>query len=277
MKIFEIPQKRPLSVHQRIPERDCRNFPYRDFEVMKPVDSKLGDAGYYVGVKATCVYHSQTERMALHFLDFNTRVLTFRTMLPYYDEESFCRKYMNGDPIWRNEVPTVDIDVLYEDDAARLATHGISCKDTVSEFNTRKGIRRSARDTAFYESIGGTWEGVAKDYFPEIEYDNYEYILKHIRRSNVLGLNEEAARTAELWRRQGLEKPVAEYLERFAKKLGCDKHHIFRLTCAAIYLGHMRLDHTYEFNTRTPLRLRKDGTYRFASTHELAPWGFRNE
>ncbi|MGF6654929.1 hypothetical protein OKW34_005519 [Paraburkholderia youngii] len=277
MKIFEIPQTTPLAVHRIIPEHDMRGFPYRDFKSMKPEDSKLGDAGYYVGVKATCVYHSQTERMALHFLDFNTRVLLFRTMLPYYDEEKFCRKYLNGDPIWRNEVSTIDIDILYEDDLLRLSPHGVSCKDTAVEFETDSGVRRSARDRAFYESINGTWEPVVKNYFPEIEYYNYVYIVKHIRRSNVFELNDEAQHIAQLWKKRGLKKPVAEYLEPFAKKLGTDRHQIFRLTCAAIYLGHLRLDHNYEFSTRTPLRLQPDGIYRFSQMKEMAPWGFRNE
>jgi hypothetical protein len=277
MKIFEIPQTTPLSVHRLIPERDTRNFPYRDLETMKPEDSKLGDAGYYVGVKATCVYHSQTERMALHFLDFNTRVLIFRTMLPYYDEEKFCRKYLSGEPIWRNEVPTVDIDVLYEDDSMRLNSHGVSCKDTKIEFETKSGMRRSARDRAFYESINGTWEPVVKSYFPETEYYNYVFLLKHIRRSNVFELNDEAQFVAQLWKKRGLKKPVGELLELFAKGLGTDRHHIFRLTCAAIYLGHLRLDHNYEFNIRTPLRLRRDGMYQFSPTKEMEPWGFRNE
>ncbi|MGA7779108.1 MAG: hypothetical protein WCA85_15565 [Paraburkholderia sp.] len=274
MKIFELPQTNPLSANRTIPNVDSRGFHYKDFETMKPEDSKLGDAGFYVGIKATCVYHSQTERIALHFLDFNTRVLTMRTHYPYYEEERFAKKYLSKAPIWRKEVATIDIDILYENDDFELAQHGVSCKDKEEEFLTQKVVRRSARDHEFYAGINGTWEPVVKNYFARKEYDNYEFILKHIRKSNVLALNEEALIVSQLWKKRGLKRPMDSLLEPFARKIGTDKHHLFRLTCVAIFLGHLRLDHKYEFNLRTPLRLRPDGVYQFSRGVETAPWGF---
>lgn len=212
----------------------------------------------------------------MHFLDFNTRVLAIRTHLPYYDEAKFVEKYMSKAPIWKSDVATIDIDVLYEDEVGELAQHGISCKDKQEEFESQKGLRRSARDQAFYGSLNGTWEPAVKDYFPEVEYDNYEFILKHIRKTNVFALNEEALYVSELWKRRGLKRSVGVLLDPFAKVIGVDRNHLFRLTCVAIYLGHLRLDHRYEFNLRTPLRLQPDGIYRFSIQQEEAPWGFRN-
>lgn len=276
MKIFEIPQTKPLPVHRIIPECDSRGFKYKGLRTMKPEHSTVGDAGFYVGIKATCVYHSQTERRALHFLDFNTRVLVMRTHLPYYDETKFVEKYMSNAPIWKSEVATIDIDTLYETEDGELAQHGISCKDKEEEFQAKKGLRRSARDQAFYESINGTWEPIVKDYFPDVEYDNYEFILKHIRKTNVTALNEQALFVSQLWKKRGLKKPVGALLDPFARTIGADRDHLFRLTCVAIYLGHLRLDHRYEFNLRTPLRLAPDGIYQFSMQQEEAPWGFQN-
>lgn len=261
MKIFELPQTEPLPVHRIIPECDSRGFKYKGLRTMKPEHSTVGDAGFYVGIKATCVYHSQTERRALHFLDFNTRVVIMRTHLPYYDETKFAQKYLSSAPIWKNEVATIDIDTLYVTDSDELAQHGISCKDKEEEFQAKKGLRRSARDQAFYEGINGTWEPITKDYFPDVEYDNYEFILKHIRKTNVAALNEDAFFVAQLWKKRGLKKPVGALLDIFARTVGVDRDHLFRLTCAAIYLGHLRLDHRHEFNLRTPLRLAAEGLY----------------
>lgn len=276
MKLFELPQTKPLTTLRPIPERDSRGFSYERLKTKKPEDSKIGDAGFYVGIKATCPYHSATERMALHFLDFNTRVRMFRTHLPMYDAEKFAKKYEAGEPIWANEVATIDIDVLYEvEDDASFAQHGISCKETWEDFAKRPESRRAARENAFYESIGATWEPVVKSYFEPNEYDNYEFVLKHIRRSNVFALAAQAEPVAELWLRYGTEDSVDGLLESFARILRMERHHLFRLTCVAIYLGQLRLDHRYQFNLRTPMRLRSDGTYSFGRILEPLPWGFR--
>ncbi|MGF6924377.1 hypothetical protein [Paraburkholderia sp. 40] len=275
MKIFEIVQAKPLSNIIPVPVRDSRGFQYRRLRTKKPVDSKSGDSGWYVGIKATCPYHSATERIALHFLDFNTRVRIFRTHLPIYDSKKFVRKYEANETIWANEVATVDIDVLYEtDDEVNLAQHGVSCKENWEEFEKRGEARRAARENAFYESIGATWEPVVKSYFEQDEYDNYEFVLKHIRRSNVFGLDEQARRVAELWKRRGADDAVQDLLEPFARTIGTDRHNLMKLTCVAIYLGHLRLDHQYQFNQHTQIQLRPDGIYRFGREVEPLPWGF---
>lgn len=276
MNLFELPQTRPLSTLQPIPERDLRGFVYERLNTKKPEDSKNGDAGFYVGIKATCPYHSATERIALHFLDFNTRVRMFRTHLPMYNAEKFARKYEAGEPIWANEVATVDIDVLYElDDGMTLAQHGISCKEEWEDFEKRPEARRADREKAFYASMGATWEPVAKSYFEPKEYDNYEFVLKHIRRSNVFALAEQAEPVAKLWLRYGTEDTVNGLLDSFTRALRTDRHHLFRLTCVAIYLGLLRLDHRYQFKFVAPIRLRLDGTYYFGRVVEPLPWGFR--
>ncbi|MFL9869236.1 hypothetical protein PQR67_34130 [Paraburkholderia fungorum] len=275
MKFFEQPQSTPYLVGIPMPEEDSRGFPYRLPETKRPTDSKTGESGIYVGIKGTCVYHSQTERIALHFADFNSRVRAIRTHLPFYDAPRFIKLYTGGEPIWAHFAATIDIDVAYlPDNGTALLQHGFSCKDTPEEFTKPKVIRRAEREQAFYESINGTWEGVTKDYFSINEYDNYEYILKHIRRSDVFPLSRDAESVASLWKSQRGEGSVNEVLGKLAKKLGVDGHHVFRLTCVAIYLGFLRIDHRYVFELCAPLRLTADGCYRFRNEPEQAPWGF---
>ncbi|NYH26009.1 hypothetical protein [Paraburkholderia bryophila] len=275
MRFFEQPQIAPYLTGVSMPEVDSRGFPYRLPETKRPTDSKTGESGIYVGIKGTCVYHSQTERIALHFADFNTRVRAIRTHLPFYDAARFIELYTAGEPIWAHFAATIDIDVVYLSDCgSAFLQHGVSCKATLDDFQKPDVIRRSARETAFYESINGTWECISKDYFHFVEYDNYEYILKHIRRSDVFSLSHDAESVASFWKSQRREKPLNEILGTLAKKLGADEHHAFRLTCAAIYLGYLRIDHRHSFELRAPLRLTADGQYRFRNEPEKAPWGF---
>lgn len=275
MKFFERPQDAPYVVGIAIPEKDNRNFPYRLPETKLPTDSKLGESGIYVGIKGTCVYHSQTERIALHFADFNTWVRAIRTHLPFYDEEKFIKLYTAGEPIPVNFAATIDLDIAYSfDGGVSILQHGFSCKDDKKEFEKLDVMRRSRREQAFYEKIGGTWESVTKDYFPTTEYDNYEFILKHIKRSDVFGLSRDAEVVASFWKSRRKEAPMNDMLAKFARKLSVDEHHIMRLTCVAIYLGLLRIDHRQQFVLTAPLRLTPDGIYRFWNELEHAPWGF---
>lgn len=275
MKFFEEPQRSHYVRSVDLPERDTRGFPLKLPELKRPTDSKTGESGVYVGIKGTCVYHSQTERVALHFADFNTNVMAIRTHLPFYDTERFVKLYEAGLPIWANFAATIDIDIVHSPDGgATLFQHGVSCKDQLDEFAKPEVVRRAKREEDFYRSIFGSWEGVTKGYFPEIEYDNYEYILINIRRSDVFGLSEDAAAVACFLKRRGMTRPVNELLGPIARKLGFDESHVFRLACVAIYLGYLRIDHRFQFTRDAPIRLVLDEVYRFVNEPEPAPWGF---
>ncbi|MEX3981871.1 hypothetical protein AB4Y45_23150 [Paraburkholderia sp. EG287A] len=278
MKFFELPQTNPCRFDLGLPEKDSRNFPHRLSHVKQPTDSKLGECGVYVGIKGTCVYHSQTERIALHFADFNTLVGAIRTHLPVYNSEKFRARYEAGMPIPVNSVATIDLDLPYfSPHEKRWRQHGVSCKDTLAEFKKRDVARRALREQGFYDSIGGTWEPVEKAYFPAVEYDNYEYILTNIKRSDVITLWHDAKVTASLWMKDDRRRSVRESLAPFSRALHVNEDHVFRLTCIAIYLGHLRLNHRHKFELSRPLDIAPGNTYLFERRVEPAPWGLEYE
>ncbi|WP_158900105.1 hypothetical protein [Burkholderia sp. L27(2015)] len=278
MKIFEMPRWAPLDPTLEIPAADSRNIRY-DMECPKePTDSKQGQSGVYSGLKGNFVYHSQTEYIALHFLDFNSNVAVIRTQYPFYDEAEFARRYTSRASIPPNFAPTIDIDVGVVLPGRRdLHQHGVSCKETESDFEKKDAKARAGRELAFYTRIRGTWESVVKAYFPETELGNYMFIKRNILHTDIHEVQGAAFSVAETLKKSKARGTLRDKVNRVARRSAISPDHAFRLICVAIYLGHLRIDHRYSFEMDSPFQLASGNVYLFANEPESLPWGFEDE